>query len=81
MLLTGAPLSKDLCFHLYTLGPNHRSVLKCDSSTLSTVYAPHLTKNTVLHSRIDYDTLVGLKRVDFTELRVGCLLQALYILL
>ncbi|XP_053374768.1 lysosomal-trafficking regulator-like isoform X2 [Mercenaria mercenaria] len=75
MLFKGSPISKELCFHLYTLGPNNRSILKCDSSTVSTVYAPHLHKNTVLHSRIDYDTLVGIKRVDFTGPRNNLLLS------
>lgn len=71
MSCTGSVMPKDLCFHLYTLGPNTKSILKCDSSSESTAYAPHLHKNTVLHSRIPYDTLVGLKKPNFSELRVS----------
>ena len=74
MSFSGANIPKETCFHLYTLGPNVDSILKCDCSEESVSYAPYLHKNTVLHSKIPHDALVGLRKADLTGIRVSILL-------
>ena len=55
------------------------SILKCDCSEESVSYAPHLHKNTILHSKIPHDALVGLRKADLTEIRVSfhCVISAI----
>ncbi|KAK3604703.1 hypothetical protein CHS0354_008265 [Potamilus streckersoni] len=75
MFFKGAIESKDLCFHLYALGPNCQSISKCDRAEDIFTYAPLLKKNVVLQAKIQYDILVGLKKVSLDELRNSLLLM------
>ncbi|KAL4238058.1 hypothetical protein ACF0H5_002769 [Mactra antiquata] len=75
MLFKGLVLTKEICFHVYTLGPNCKSILKCDSTKEFTIYAPHLHKNTIVHSRIPYDVLTGLRKSNLSDLRHNLLLS------
>ncbi|KAL3873258.1 hypothetical protein ACJMK2_036396, partial [Sinanodonta woodiana] len=75
MFFKGTIESKELCFHLYALGPNCQSISKCDRAEDIFTYAPLLKKNVVLQAKIQYDFLVGLKKVNLDELRNSLLLM------
>ncbi|XP_052767805.1 lysosomal-trafficking regulator-like isoform X2 [Mya arenaria] len=73
LLFKGSDVSKELCFHLYTLGPNIQSILKCDMNQDDALFSPYLTKNVVVHSGIQVDTLVGHRSHSLNKLRQALL--------
>ena len=66
---TGVNITEEECFQLYSLGPSHQSLCKCDSPPVGSSLTPCLCKQVV--SNISHDVLVGQKQVDLDPLRVS----------
>ena len=71
LFVSGVPLNKEQCFHLFTMGADTCSLSQCDSSEMATTYHHHVTQDIVQHSGLTHDLFTGQHTINVQPLKVS----------